>query len=433
MDPQEQLPEQIGRYRIVRLLGQGAMGRVLLAHDPVLDRDVAVKLLRNDLGIPPEQRQALIERMRQEARASARVGHPGIVALHDMGEDPELGLYLVFEYVEGQTLKDKLAHGALGPEAAAKVAREIGDALTTAHTAGVLHRDIKPENIILARTGAKIADFGIARVPDSTLTRDGGLLGTPAYSAPESISSGKFSPLSDQFSMAATMWEGISGRRAFPGDDAVSVASHISTDEPPGIAAVCGLDPHVDTVLARALSKNPKSRFPSCEDFGRALAEALELSSARLAMPTLPDEYHRESWKQEKQTHTTRIALGGAAVGALLAVAALQLTARLRPPAQTIANSPPPDATRDLHPVAWLAERPPPHHRHHSKHAKRPEKADVADAGVAGDAAVDAGADAGGDASDGTSVPGTAATENGRDGGNGASGSHKSDSRSQPR
>ncbi len=434
-EPQDQLPEQIGRYRIVRLLGQGAMGRVLLAHDPVLDRDVAVKLLRDDLAIAPDQRLALIERMRQEARASARVGHPGIVALHDMGEDTTLGLYLVFEYVEGLTLKDKLARGALGPEAAAKIAREIGDALTTAHSAGVLHRDIKPENIILARTGAKVADFGIARVPDSTLTRDGGLLGTPAYSAPESISSGKFSPLSDQFSFAATMWEGISGRRAFPGDDAVAVASHIATDEPPEIAAVCGLDPHVDTVLARALSKNPKSRFSTCEEFGRALAEALELSSARLAMPTLPDEYHRESWKQETQTHTTRIALGGAAVGALVAIAALQITAHLRPGAKAIASAAPQHAPKDEHPVAWLAERPPPHHSHrHSKHAKHSHTSDAADASAPADAGTDALVDAGGSAPDGNpSTVATAPTENGRDAGTKARRSKKSDTKTPSR
>src|SRR6478752_6567413 len=193
------LPAQIGRYRIERLLGRGAMGRVLLAHDPVLDRSVAIKLLRDDLNIPPEQHEALLHRMRQEARASARVSHPNIVSLHDMGEDPELGLCLVFEYAEGLTLKERLLRSPLGPEAAAKLAREVGDALTTAHAAGVLHRDIKPENIILTPTGAKVADFGIARVPDSTLTKDGGLLGTPAYSAPECIASGKFSPLSDQF------------------------------------------------------------------------------------------------------------------------------------------------------------------------------------------------------------------------------------------
>src|ERR1700753_1009465 len=113
MEPTDlRLPAQIGRYRIERLLGRGAMGRVLLAHDPVLDRSVAIKLLRDDFEIPPEQHEALLHRMRQEARASARVSHPNIVSLHDMGEDPELGLCLVFEYAEGMTLKERLARGA---------------------------------------------------------------------------------------------------------------------------------------------------------------------------------------------------------------------------------------------------------------------------------------------------------------------------------
>src|ERR1700712_1331085 len=244
--PEQSLPTQIGRYRIERLLGRGAMGRVLLAHDPVLDRSVAIKLLRDDLNIQPEQHDTLLHRMRQEARASARVSHPNIVALHDMGEDPELGLCLVFEYAEGLTLKERLLKGPLGPEAAAKLAREVGDALTTAHAAGVLHRDIKPENVILTPTGAKVADFGIARVPDSTLTRDGGLLGTPAYSAPECIETGRVSPLSDQFSLAATLYEAVSGHRAFPGEDAVAVATRITNEEPPAIAEFAGLDPHVD-------------------------------------------------------------------------------------------------------------------------------------------------------------------------------------------
>src|SRR3954462_284095 len=283
------LPTQIGRYRVERLLGRGAMGRVLLAHDPVLDRSVAIKLLRDDLNIPPEQHDALLHRMRQEARASARVSHPNIVALHDMGEDPSLGLCLVFEYAEGLTLKERLQRGPLGPEAAAKLAREVGDALTTAHTAGVLHRDIKPENIILTPTGAKVADFGIARVPDSTLTRDGGLLGTPAYSAPECIETGRFSPLSDQFSLAATLYEAVSGQRAFPGEDAIAVATRITNEEPPGIAELSGLDPHVDDVLARGLSKTPSARFEDARAFGAALAEALG-QSPRQRLPTLPDE-----------------------------------------------------------------------------------------------------------------------------------------------
>lgn len=330
MEPTDlRLPAQIGRYRIERLLGRGAMGRVLLAHDPVLDRSVAIKLLRDDLEIPPEQHEALLHRMRQEARASARVSHPNIVSLHDMGEDPALGLCLVFEYAEGMTLKERLLRGPVGPEAAAKLAREVGDALATAHTAGVLHRDIKPENIILTPTGAKVADFGIARVPDSTLTRDGGLLGTPAYSSPESIETGKFSPLSDQFSLAATMYEAVSGQRAFPGEDAIAVATRITTDEPPPIAEYAGLDPHVDEVLARGLSKDPHARYEDARAFGSALAEAL-FQSPRSRQPTLPDQRHRSQEPSAHESRTARLVIGGAAVGALLGIAGFQLSLSLR-------------------------------------------------------------------------------------------------------
>lgn len=354
----------IGRYEPVRLLGRGAMGRVLLAHDPVVDRRVAIKLLRDDLVIPPEQKDALIDRMRQEARASARVSHPNIVALYDMGEDPELGLYLVFEYAEGLTLEQRITRGPLGAEAGAKLARELGDALTTAHASGVLHRDIKPQNIILTPTGAKIADFGIARVPDSTLTRDGGLLGTPAYSAPECITKGTFSPLSDQFSLAATLYEALSQTRAFPGEDAVSVATRITTDVPPGIAQLCGLDPHVDAILARGLAKAPNDRFPSARELGETLAEALGLASRKM-QPTLPDEHHRRApWQPPPERHGFRLFAGGAALGALLGVAALQLSNLLReqePSPPTIEAPSTPHLA-----VAYLAEKPAP---------KRPEPA----------------------------------------------------------
>jgi eukaryotic-like serine/threonine-protein kinase len=351
------LPSRIGRYRVERLLGRGAMGRVLLARDPVLDRDVAVKLLRDDLGLLPEQQESLVDRMRHEAKACARVTHPHIVGLFDMGEDPGLGLYLVFEYVEGTNLKDRLAQGPLPPSLTARVAREIGGALSTAHVNGVLHRDVKPENIILTEHGSKIADFGIARVPNSTLTKNGGLLGTPAYSAPECIVDGEFSAASDQFSLAATLYEALSRKRAFPGEDAVAVATRITNEEPPGIADACGFDRHVDEVLARALSKAPERRFPTAGEFGDALAEALGHGS-RAALPTLPDAHHR---RQPQPSNGTRTAIGGGAVGVLLGVAAMRLTSGLGEAAHEPAPTPLPRVVR---PVAWLApaaeERPRP-------------------------------------------------------------------------
>ena len=330
--PDPPLLEAIGRYEVVRAVGEGAMGRVLLAHDPVLDRDVAIKHLRGDLKIPRDVREGLLKRMRHEARAAARVPHPNLVVLHDMGEDAAVGLYLVFEYVEGPTLKRRLAEqGRLSPEDAARLATELGSALTTAHEAGILHRDVKPENVMLARTGGKIADFGIARIPDSTLTHQGGLMGTPAYSAPETFRAGKFSPASDQFSLAASLYEAISGRRAFPGDDAVTVAARIAHDDAEPVARALGLPPVVDEVLGRALARRAEDRFPSCEAFGSALARALTMPAARepapapLAAPPPMEVIPVKAAGAERRTG--QVLLGAAVV---VATAALLLRTALR-------------------------------------------------------------------------------------------------------
>jgi serine/threonine-protein kinase len=204
-----------------------------------------------------------------------------------MGEDDALGPYLVFEYVEGPTLKERLRLGGLERPAAARLARELGEALATAHGAGVLHRDVKPENVILRRFGAKIADFGIARLPNSTLTRRGCLLGTPAYSAPETLEGAQFSPLSDQFSLAATLYEAVSGRRAFPGDDALQVASKVRLDEPHPFAVELGLEPEIDQILAKGLAKNPSQRYPDCAAFGAALATALAKNAGLELLPPM--------------------------------------------------------------------------------------------------------------------------------------------------
>jgi serine/threonine-protein kinase len=291
--PQNELPRRIGRYDVLRLLGQGGMGRVLLARDSVLGRFVAVKILRGDLGLPPESQRALFARMEQEAKAAAAIDHPNIVTLHDMGEEAPVGLYLVFELVTGPTLRERIAEGPIDLDVVARMARALGDALTTAHEAGVIHRDVKPENVILSKHGAKLTDFGIARLPDSTLTvatvGAGVVLGTPAYSAPEALASGDFSPRSDQFSLACTLYEALGSKRAYQGEDALATAAKIANEPPPPLpftVADTRLLARLDNVLARALAKEPEKRFPTCRALGEALAGVIE---ARVFETPRPD------------------------------------------------------------------------------------------------------------------------------------------------
>ncbi len=351
-DSSPSLPAKIGRYEIEKLLGQGAMGRVMLAQDPVLGRHVAVKVLRDDLGLPPEVIRGLLVRMKNEAQAAARVSHPNIVTLHDMGEDELAGVYLVFEYVEGQNLKERLRSGRLPAAQVARLARELGSALSLAHLTGVFHRDVKPENVMLAASGAKIADFGIARVPDSTLTRTGGLVGTPAYSAPESLQGGAFSPASDQFSLAATLYEAASGERAFPGDDALSVAAKIQSSEPRPFAKRLGLPEAVDRALLRGMQKAPGMRFASCAELGEALASALEQAGG---VAPQPQKIQLTPPRRSEGLQPGRVAMGAVAiaiVSALLGYAASSglpfFGAGMRPVASatTTASSPEPPASK---------------------------------------------------------------------------------------
>jgi serine/threonine protein kinase len=275
-----ELPTQIGRYRIERLLGSGSMGNVYLARDAELDRPVAVKTLR-DLVLDAEMRDVFLSRFQNEARAAARLHHPNIVQIFDVGDDPDLGPYLVFEYVQGHTLKQEIRkRGPLPRQRLLEVAQQVGDALATAHVAGVIHRDLKPENLLITENGhVKLADFGIARVPNADLTKDGQFLGTPCYSAPETLRSGEYSEQSDLFSFGAVMYEAASGERAFPGTEAMAVAHAVMNGIPvPPSEANRGaaIPSTVDTAILRALEKNPARRYASARTFVSALREAYD-------------------------------------------------------------------------------------------------------------------------------------------------------------
>jgi len=320
------LPSRIGRYDVEHLLGQGGMGRVLLARDTVLGRSVALKVLRDDLGLPPELKGQLVERMRQEARAAAALAHPAMVTLHDMGEDPEVGLYLVFERIAGPTLRERLQQmGPLPPAEVAQIARALGSALSHAHAAGVVHRDVKPENVMLSLVGPKLTDFGIARLPDSTLTRATTVLGTAAYSAPEALASSTFGPASDQFSLAATLYEALTGQRAFPGDDALAVATRVATSQQLAPTAVLpslrGFS-HLDVIFDRALAKNPKNRFGTCDAFGNALAAELEGANLGYMMTPVP--------RPSIAARATRRWQNRAVLAALMVIVGLVVVGRFR-------------------------------------------------------------------------------------------------------
>jgi serine/threonine protein kinase len=286
------IPTAIGRYAIERLLGAGAMGNVFLARDPQLDRKVAIKTVKR-LDLDPEQLETFLSRFRNEARAAARLHHPNIVQVYDVGEDPEFGPYLVMEYVAGAPLKQILRReGPLSPGAVALLTDEMAEALTAAHAQGIIHRDLKPDNLLMTPDGhVKLADFGVARIPDAALTREGQFLGTPCYAAPETLKAGVYGPLTDLFSMAAVIYESASGERAFPGGDAVAVAHKVLHDHPeaPSQTPQGGSIPvEVDEVVLRGLAKDPNERFTSPRELSFALRAAYEEAGALTPLPAPP-------------------------------------------------------------------------------------------------------------------------------------------------
>lgn len=320
------IPHKIGRYTVERVLGSGAMGYVFLGRDPELDRAVAVKTLR-DLGLDEERLATFLERFRNEARAAARLHHPSIVQVYDVGEDPKAGPFLVFEYVAGSTLKQLLkSRGPLDPSAAVRLAEEVADALDTAHAHGIIHRDLKPDNLLVTPDGrTKLADFGVARVPDAALTREGQFLGTPCYAAPETLREGRYGVQSDLFSFAALLYEAVSGTRAFPGDDAVAVAHKVIHDEPPPpneVARGDAIPAAVSDLIMRGLSKAPERRPSSATELALALREAYEaagmLTEAALARPPSGRIATTARKPGAKPGERTRRRTGALAFGAVL-------------------------------------------------------------------------------------------------------------------
>lgn len=248
------------RYRVVAEIGAGAMGRVYRAHDTVLGRDVAIKLIEvADLHANRPER----ERFVREARAAARLQHPNIAVVHDV--DAEAG-WLVMELVEGQTLRTVIKQAPVPAAAAVKIASQVLAALVAAHAAGVVHRDIKPSNIIIGpELFVKLVDFGIARLLE--LDDTGNSPGTPAYMAPEQMRGAPVDPRADLYSFAATMYEALVGER-------VTAFDVTSPDTPAKLYRACGEERALAAVIVRCLQIDPAARFGSARDALAALAQA---------------------------------------------------------------------------------------------------------------------------------------------------------------
>jgi serine/threonine protein kinase len=258
------------------------MGEVYMARDTRLDRTVAVKILPASLAADPQFR----ERFDREAKALAALSHPHICPIHDIGSADGTD-YLVMEFLEGQTLADRLAAGPLPLDQALTIATEIADALDKAHRAGIVHRDLKPGNIMLTRSSAKLLDFGLAKTggpaapatglsmlptTPANLTVQGTILGTFQYMAPEQLEGREADARTDLFAFGAVVYEMVTGRKAFEGPSQASLISSIMSKDPAPIASVQPLAPAgLDRLVRTCLAKDPEDRWQSARDLGREL------------------------------------------------------------------------------------------------------------------------------------------------------------------
>jgi serine/threonine protein kinase len=258
-----------GRYLLGELLATGGMGEVWAAEDLVLGRPVAVKLLGGVLA--GDGRAA--ERLRREARAAARLGHPGIARVLDLG-DHDGRPYLVMELLHGESLAARLARaGPLHPAAAAAVVAAVADALEAAHRAGVVHRDVKPGNVLLTDAGeVKVLDFGIASAAGDAALTTGDLLGTPAYLAPERVLGQRATPAADVYALGVLLYELLAGERPFEADSDIELAmAHVNAQPPPLRRVAPAAPPSLVAACEAAMAKDPAARVPSAAAFADLL------------------------------------------------------------------------------------------------------------------------------------------------------------------
>jgi len=301
-----QIPATVGRYRIEGELGRGAMGAVYRGVDPKLDRTVAIKMISSAMGAGGDDRDEILARFEREARVSARLQHPNVVAVYDVGAEGD-ELYLVMELIDGDTLSHRLARGQFqGINEALEMIAQAADALAAAHEAGIIHRDIKPGNILITKSGrVKVTDFGVAKAVGEKmeLTRTGMMVGSPAYMSPEQVKGMVLDGRSDLFSLGVVLYEMLLHRKPFPADTVTTLVYQILHEDPmKDVPIPDQITQDLADFIRWTLAKDREARVPDARTFAsraRALAAGQPLArpSASEATAMMPAPAHAEVGK----------------------------------------------------------------------------------------------------------------------------------------
>ena len=276
-------PNKLGKYEIRKMLGKGSMGMVFLAHDPVLERDVAIKVMAGS-SINDERMR---ERFEREAKAVARLHHPNIVTIHDLGYDQQGSPFIAMELLEGADLEHLIKMNPPSVIRGLEILTQVCRGLHHAHAAGIVHRDVKPANLFVTKDGAKIMDFGVARWMQSSQTQSGIVLGTASYMSPEQIRGERVDGRSDIFSVGIVLYQLLTNKNFFSGDTIETVFFKTLSEDPPDLVMPDGRDlPELQEIVSLALAKDAEDRYSSAEKMATAIETFLRAHSA--ALPEKP-------------------------------------------------------------------------------------------------------------------------------------------------
>jgi tRNA A-37 threonylcarbamoyl transferase component Bud32 len=305
--------EEIGKYKIIDVLGKGAMGIVYKGLDPDIDRKVAIKTVHFDKALHDRGESESLKRFIREAQAAGKLDHPNITTVYDVVKEKDV-TYIVMQYVEGMSLQELLAsQKKLSIDEINQLFVRVCSGLDYAHKKGIVHRDIKPANILIDKEmNPFIVDFGVARVETSTLTQTGTAMGTPSYMSPEQVQGKKIDNRSDIFSLGVVLYEMLAGKRPFEAESVTTIIYKIINEEPPDVTSIRKDVPAgYEHIIHKSLAKNPNDRYKSCHELATDLAQISQKAQETLSMSLVGED--TDVLIRRKRKKLSMLVLGAAA------------------------------------------------------------------------------------------------------------------------